>query len=61
MSIKIGNNNTIVKSKITEKNGDSSNGLKSIVIAVSVSFVVGFIFLFGFWEDVVSWIEGLFG
>ncbi|WP_400152484.1 hypothetical protein [Candidatus Methanarcanum hacksteinii] len=61
MSIRIGNNNTVVKSKITEKNGDSPSGLKSVLIGVAVSLFVGFIFLFSFWGDVVSWIEGLFG
>ena len=61
MSIKIGDNNTIMNSKITEKNGDSSSGLKSIMIAAIVSLVVGFILLFSFWGDIVSWIEGLFG
>ena len=61
MSIRIGDNNILVKSKITEKNDDSYGGLKSILITVSISLVVGFIFLFSFWGDVVSWIEGLFG
>lgn len=54
MSIRIGNNNTVVKSKITEKNGDSPSGLKSVLIGVAVSLFVGFIFLFSFWGDVVS-------
>ncbi len=61
MSIRIGNNNTIIKSKITENSGDSSNGLRSILIAAAISLIVGFILLFSFWGDIVSWIEGLFG
>ena len=61
MSIKIGNNNIIYKSKITEKNDDNSNGLKSILIAITIAFVVGFILLFSIWVDIISWIEGLFG
>lgn len=60
MSIRIGDNNKIVKSKIIENNDNSPNGLRSILITAAISLIVGFILLFSFWGDIVSWIEGLF-
>ena len=60
VSIRIGDNNKIVKSKIIENNDNSPNGLRSILITAAISLFVGFILVFCFWGDIVSWIEGLF-
>jgi hypothetical protein len=62
MSIKIGDNNIIKNSSF---NNDETKKKKwperhPIIISVICSFVVGFMLLFSFWQDIVLWIEGIF-
>lgn len=67
----IGSNNKITNSSIAvnierdgtnEKNGRRKSFAEKhpVLISVLVSFVVGFILLFSFWKQIVTWIEGLF-
>lgn len=68
-SITIGNGNklknTTIASKI-EKGFDESNNPKSFaekhpfLLNVLAGLLTGFIFLFAFWEKIVTWIEGWF-
>lgn len=62
MSIHIGDNN-IIKNSIF--NGDESKKKKwvekhPVFISILCSFLVGVILLFSFWQDIVSWLEGIF-
>lgn len=62
MSIHIGDNN-IIKNSIF--NGDESKKKKwvekhPVFISIICSFLVGVILLFSFWQDIVSWLEGIF-
>ena len=62
MSIHIGANN-IIKNSIF--NGDESKKKKwvekhPVFISILCSFLVGVILLFSFWQDIVSWLEGIF-
>lgn len=71
MSIRIGNNNRIKNSSIGHKYG--FNGEKKgqeekkkfhenhpVLFSFFISLVVGFIFLFSFWEPLIQWIESFF-
>lgn len=68
MSINIGNNNKISHSSIVENNGDSSSEKKyknfaerhPVAISIIISFAVGFVLLFSFWQNIVNFIESLF-
>jgi hypothetical protein len=67
MSINIGDHNKIKNSTIQEINGDVLKESKKnfaerhpVLISVAVSITVGFLMLFHFWQDIVTWIEGLF-
>ena len=67
MGIRIGNNNKINKTTIADKSSikDGAETKKRfvekhpVITAVIVSFVVGFVLLFSFWQKIVDWIEGL--
>ena len=65
MGINIGNGNKIKNSNIAEKiEGDLSGGKRKFyekhpwISGLVISFVVGFLLLFHFWENVINWIEG---
>ncbi len=64
MGIIIGNNNKIKNSIISD--GDSSEARKNwverhpIIINVLISFGVGFLLLFSFWNDIIVFLEGIF-
>lgn len=65
MSIKIGNNNKIKKSKIGHNYGSTppkENFFTKhpLISGVIISMIAGFIMLFSFWEKIVKWIENLF-
>ena len=67
MGIQIGDGNKIRNSVIADNGKVENNGVKKkfyerhpILISVIVSFLVGFILLFSFWENIVTWIESLF-
>ena len=64
MGIKIGNNNIIKNSNITERTSIEEKKKWTeqhpILISVIISFSVGFILLFSFWRDIISWLEGMF-
>ena len=62
MSIHIGENN-IIKNSIF--NGDERKKKKwvekhPVFFSILCSFLVGVILLFSFWQDIVSWLEGIF-
>ena len=68
MSINIGNGNKINNSTIAEKI-DGNEGLQKrknffdrhpVICSLLISLLAGFILLFHFWQDIVTWIEGLF-
>ena len=65
MGIKIGNNNTINNSNITE-NGLVSENKRTfaekhpIFIGLMCSFVIGVLLMFTFWEELITFVEGLF-
>ncbi|MCT1391937.1 hypothetical protein M4D76_27200 [Peribacillus frigoritolerans] len=72
MSIKIGDKNKIKNSSIGHQYG-STNGNNQepdkkksfadkhpIIISIYVSVLVGFIFLFSFWGNIVDWVESFF-
>ncbi|WP_238942821.1 hypothetical protein [Planococcus beigongshangi] len=70
MSIKLGDKNKIKNSNIghqvnsnnysqsSQKNSFAAN--HPILISVAVTFLFGFLFLFSFWQDIVTWIESMF-
>jgi len=68
MKIKLGNKNKIKNSHIDHNiNSDDLPKTKEtffqkhpIVISFTISFLVGFILLFSFWETIVIWIEQVF-
>lgn len=65
MSISIGDNNKISNTTIVENstvNKENKKGFTAkhpILISLICSFVVGFILLFSFWTEIISWIEGV--
>jgi len=68
MKIKIGNKNKIKNSHIGHHiNSDNLPKTKEtfferhpIIISFIISFLVGFILLFSFWDNIVMWIENIF-
>ena len=68
-SVTIGNGNkiknTTIASKVecTPSQSDQPKRFAekhSILIGAVISFFIGFIFLFSFWDKIVNWIEGMF-
>lgn len=69
-SIKIGDKNKIKNSNIfgtSQNNQDSKSCSKKkfsekhpVLVNVIISVIIGFIFLFSFWDNIVNWIEGFF-
>jgi len=67
MSIKIGNNNKIIKSNISEKTSvltDVRNksffSKHPIISTILISLLVGFALMFSFWDNIVIFIEQIF-
>lgn len=66
MGINIGNGNKIKNSTIAEKIEGSSPEKKRFydkhpwISGLTISFVIGFVLLFPFWNDIIKWIEGWF-
>ena len=64
MGITIGDNNKINNSVITT--GECAKSKKNwaerhpIIVSVLASFGVGFLLLFSFWKDIITFLEGLF-
>ena len=54
----IGNDNTKTITNTEEKKSFASR--HPILIGALISLIVGFILMFSFWKDIISWIEGLF-
>lgn len=67
MKINVGNNNKMKNSQIGHQFGSPDDKKKTFVerhpfiISIIGSSIVGFIFIFSFWDKVVAWIEHLFG
>jgi hypothetical protein len=66
MGIKIGNGNRMKNTIIAEHiEGETPTPKRKIynqhpwLFTIVVSFVVGLVLLFSFWQDIISWIEGL--
>lgn len=67
MGIQIGDNNKIENSIVTE-NGTVDKGIQKkvfaerhpILIGLVISLIAGFILMFSFWKDIISWLENLF-
>ena len=64
MGIFIGENNKIKNSTIAERINNEipkKNFIErhSVMVSIITSFVVGFVLLFSFWRDIISWMEGL--
>ena len=64
MGVFIGENNKIKNSTIAERINNEipkKNFIErhSVMVSIITSFVVGFILLFSFWRDIISWMEGL--
>ena len=70
MGIKIGNNNTIKNSNISETtNGDTSQipnkkanfyEKHPVLCSFLISLAVWIVLLFSFWNNIIDWIERLF-
>lgn len=72
MSIKIGNGNTIKNSTIAEKIEEKTEEKETevtkgsfyirhpVLCSILISFGVGFVLLFSYWKDIISFIEGCF-
>jgi hypothetical protein len=64
MGIFIGEHNRIKNSTIAERINNEvpkKNFIERhpVMVSVITSFVVGFVLLFSFWRDIISWMEGL--
>lgn len=66
MGIQIGNNNKIKDSVITDNGTVEGKPEKKkfyerhpVMISIIISFVVGFVLLFSFWDGIIAWIESL--
>ena len=69
-SVRIGDRNKINKSNIAgrvQNQPDSNTSVKKkfsekhpILLSIVIGLATGFVLLFSFWKDIVSWIEGLF-
>jgi|GEM_PF-6796967 len=67
LKIKIGNKNKINNSIIGSQNLHGESIKKKsftdrhpILISVTITFLLGFLFLFSFWDSIVKYIEKLF-
>ena len=67
MGIQIGDNNNIKNSIVTEGGNIDKNVHKKgfverhpILIGLAISLVTGFILMFSFWKNIISWIEHVF-
>lgn len=66
MSIKIGNNNKISKSTISEnctlqEEKKNFNDKHPILCGILISVIAGLILMFSFWEPILKFIESIFG
>lgn len=64
MGIFVGENNKIKNSTIAERINNEipkKNFIErhSVMVSIITSFIVGFVLLFSFWHDIISWVEGL--
>ena len=68
MGIQIGDNNKIKNSVVTE-NGTVHKDTSQkktfverhpILVGLIISLIAGFVLMFSFWKDIISWIENLF-
>ena len=64
MGIFIGESNKIQNSTIAERINNElpkKNFLErhSVMVSIITSFIVGFVLLFSFWHDIISWMEGV--
>ena len=62
MSIYIEDNNIIKHSTFNEGDIKKKKWAERhpVFISIICSFLVGFILLFSFWQEIVSWMEGIF-
>ncbi|TKI46655.1 hypothetical protein [Lysinibacillus tabacifolii] len=68
MKIKIGDKNKIKSSIIGEQNNIDFGTKKEegffqkhpVITALLTSFIIGFLLLFSFWKDVISFLENFF-
>lgn len=68
MSINIGNNNKIIKSTISENDPNSVERNSTvfyqrhpIICAAIAAIIAGFVLMFSFWKDIVTFIENIWG
>ena len=64
MGIFIGENNKIKNSTIAERIDNEipkKNFIErhSLIVSIITSFVVGFVLMFSFWDEIILWMEGL--
>ena len=64
MGIFIGENNKIKNSTIAERINNEipkKNFIErhSLIVSIITSFVVGFVLMFSFWDEIILWMEGL--
>ena len=63
MGIIIGDNNVINNSTINEEKMQPTKKnwaeRHPVIISALISFVVGFLLLFSFWEDLIMYLEGV--
>lgn len=67
MGIQIGDNNNIKNSVVTENGTVHKDTQKKsiverhpILVGLIISLIAGFILMFSFWKDIISWLENLF-
>lgn len=64
VGIFIGENNKIKNSTIAERINNEipkKNFIErhSLIVSIITSFVVGFVLMFSFWDEIILWMEGL--
>ncbi|NBI69973.1 hypothetical protein D3Z50_02590 [Clostridiaceae bacterium] len=64
MGIFMGENNKIKNSTIAERINNEipkKNFIErhSLIVSIITSFVVGFVLMFSFWDEIILWMEGL--
>lgn len=64
VGIFIGENNKIKNSTIAERIDNEipkKNFIErhSLIVSIITSFVVGFVLMFSFWDEIILWMEGL--
>lgn len=66
MAIHIGNGNKIKNTTIAERienskkeENDSFYNRHPVLCAILISFFVGFLLMFGFWKDIIEFLEGM--